>query len=445
MVSTGFDIPAARVVIDARDRPAGAPPRVTITADLPGGGRLEARGTTALPPAVADLQVVLAGVDLRQLRPYVPTASPVTLERGRLEATLRVRHDSTADLRVSGTAAVLGGVLLRRGQAQPFVIHRRLEIVVQDLTLRGSELAIAQLALTGAPTILDASVSPPQRLVFTRLHLVAAGATWPARGPARVELSATVEGSTLRHPAPLVRVAAAASYFAVSAEPARLLPVLARELRSRDRLARDVAATALARVAPDHPRLAELTSRKPRARRRGRAHTSLLVHGTFARNHSWWQPGGDFHKYLHDNVRPDLYGAGDRFEWSGGYSDGARALGATDLRAWVFEHSAAGLDLFTHSHGGSVAMLASHHPDMTVGTLVLLSCPVHVPKYVPDFSRVERAVSVRVHCDLVILIDGGGQRFRDRRIDEHVLPIWFDHSATHDADVWQAHDVPRWL
>jgi pimeloyl-ACP methyl ester carboxylesterase len=154
--------------------------------------------------------------------------------------------------------------------------------------------------------------------------------------------------------------------------------------------------------------------------------------------------GGDFHEYLRAEVRPDLYSAADRFEWSGGWSDTARALGAADLRTWVDTRGLEGLDLFTHSHGGSVAMLASQG-GLTIGELVMLSCPVHVQEYLPDFTRVSRAVSIRVHMDLIILVDGGGQKFQDPRIEEHVLPIWFDHFATHDPQVWRDHDVPSLL
>ena len=139
-----------------------------------------------------------------------------------------------------------------------------------------------------------------------------------------------------------------------------------------------------------------------------------------------------------------LYGAADRFEWSGGYSDLARALAGSDLEAWVQQQHLAGLDLFTHSHGGSVAMLASQ-AGTAVGRLVLLSCPVHWPKYTPDFNRVSRVVSVRVHLDLVILADGGGQRFYDDRIHENVLPAWFDHFATHDPAIWERYDVKSML
>lgn len=143
-------------------------------------------------------------------------------------------------------------------------------------------------------------------------------------------------------------------------------------------------------------------------------------------------------------MRPDLYSAADRFEWSGGYSDAARALAARDLWDWVRTRGLQGLDLFTHSHGGNAAMLATQN-GLEIGQLVLLSCPVHAPKYFPDFNRVRDVVSVRVRLDLVILVDRGGQRFRHPRIRENVLALWFRHSDTHVPEVWRRHDVPGML
>jgi hypothetical protein len=250
--------------------------------------------------------------------------------------------------------------------------------------------------------------------------------------------------ASLRSPDELTRVAAAAAYFELSTRPKRLLSVLLRGTRSEDTLVQTVAATALARVAPEHPRLRQMTRAKT-VRSGGEAsHSALLVHGTFARSHEWWQPGGSFHSYLKSNVRPDLYSAGDRFEWSGGYSDAARDLGARDLRTWVEDRNLQGLDLFGHSHGANVIMQATKF-GLRAGELVLLSCPVHVAKYLPDFARTTRVVSIRVHLDLVILADFGGQRFRHPQIHENVLPIWFDHGASHNPQVWRDNNVPAML
>jgi len=248
----------------------------------------------------------------------------------------------------------------------------------------------------------------------------------------------------LRHPEELTRVAAAASYFELSTRPQRLIKILVQGTRSQDPLVRDVAATALARVAPEHSRLRQMTKRAG-ARPGGEpSHTAILVHGTFARSHEWWQPGGSLHGYLKSNVRPDLYDANDRFDWSGGYSDAARDIGAHDLREWVEQRTLDGLDLFGHSHGANVTMQATKF-GLNAGKLVLLSCPVHVHKYLPDFARVTSVVSIRVHLDLVILADRGGQLFLHPQIRENILPIWFDHGASHDPQVWQQHNVPALL
>jgi hypothetical protein len=262
---------------------------------------------------------------------------------------------------------------------------------------------------------------------------------------ANAETAATLLEAGLRHPQELARVAAAASYFEVSTDPRPAIAILQRGLKSPHLLTRDVAAYALAHSDPTNPALLRLVQARIRKSTRKRSHTSLIVHGTWARSSPWWQPpNGNFWKYLQQNIAPDLYGAQDRFEWSGGYSDAARSLAGTDLHDWIGRHQLDGLDLFTHSHGGSVAMLANQACSR-VGRMVLLSCPVHWPKYSPDFNKVGKVVSIRVHMDLVILADRGGQKFDDPRISENVLPVWFNHFATHDPATWQKYNIPSMI
>lgn len=256
-----------------------------------------------------------------------------------------------------------------------------------------------------------------------------------------VDAAAELMEMCLAHPRDLVRIAAAHAYLPLTDDPARCLRVLAAGVRSQDRLESELAATALARVQPEHPALRRLSRRPPTRRRvRRKPETLMLVHGTWASSAGWYQPGGSFHTFVR-GLRPDLYNQPDFFRWSGGYSDGARNQGALDLKAWVEARNEQGLDLMGHSHGANVIMQATKF-GLTAGKIVLLSCPVHVNKYFPDFTRVTRpVVSVRVKFDLVILADFGGQRFHHPDIKEIVLPIWFDHGATHEASTWQAHNI----
>src|SRR5438128_3911983 len=186
------------------------------------------------------------------------------------------------------------------------------------------------------------------------------------------EAAAQLFEACLQHRDELVRVSAAASYFELSTESARLLGVLAQGTKSKDPLTRAVAATALARLDPTHAALARLTAARRRRRRRTRAHTGMLIHGTWARGGSWWQPGGDFHRYILAKVWRDLYAAGDRFDWSGGWSDAARSLAGQQLAAWIDGKNAIDIKLMGHSHGGNVAMLATQMTDK-IKELVLLS------------------------------------------------------------------------
>ena len=244
----------------------------------------------------------------------------------------------------------------------------------------------------------------------------------------------------LQHPMPLVRIAAAAAYHSMTTDPRRAVDLLVAGASSTDDLERELAATALARLHPDHAALKRLTRYR---RSRGKpkpAHTATMVHGTWAANGTWWRPNGDFFSYV-QTLRNDLYLGADRFRWTGAYSDGARQDAAQTLMQWVADHNVAGLDLFGHSHGANAIMLATQL-GMRAGKLILLSCPVRVSQYFPNFVNTARVISIRVKLDLVILADRGGQKFSDARIEENVLPIWFNHSATHDPDVWRDNNLP---
>ena len=244
----------------------------------------------------------------------------------------------------------------------------------------------------------------------------------------------------LDHPKALARIAAAIASLPLSSRPAENLKVLVRGLKSEDALERAVAATGLARYSPAHPALRPLQRGKTAKRERRRRETLMLVHGTWASDQAWYHAGGDFHTFI-KGLRSDLYGLPDYFQWSGGWSDDARDAGAASLKAWVESRHEQGLDLMGHSHGANV-MLKATMLGLNIGKAILLSCPVHVDKYFPNFANLTTPVrSVRVHADLVILADGGGQRFRHPDIQETVLPIWFDHSATHDPQVWQDNDI----
>lgn len=254
------------------------------------------------------------------------------------------------------------------------------------------------------------------------------------------QVAAQLFRACLDHPQPIVQIAGALAYARHVRASATAIGIMVRYLNDADPSVAELAAASLAAIRPRHPKLVALTRGKRRIVPTPPTRTTVLVHGTWAKKQPWWQPGGDFYDYL-NGIRRDVYGAEDRFLWTGAYSDAARALAGRELAAWIAAGAHDGLDLMGHSHGGNVSMLATQR-GAKLGQLVLLSTPVHWAKYQPNFALIsEGVVSIRAKMDMVILVDGGGLTFPHEDIREIVLPIWFQHGASHDPDAWKKHNV----
>jgi hypothetical protein len=102
----------------------------------------------------------------------------------------------------------------------------------------------------------------------------------------------------------------------------------------------------LALFSLSHPMLSEKTN-------------IILVHGTFARDATWCNPGGDFHTELKnriDSKKNELIS----FPWNGRLSAKARLEAAADLSELILEKSEKGkIIIIGHSHGGNIINLAS--------------------------------------------------------------------------------------
>ncbi len=241
-----------------------------------------------------------------------------------------------------------------------------------------------------------------------------------------------------RHP--LVAAAGAAG----ARETTRLRPKIRNTLeqaaKSKDRLTSRLALAAMSKIAPMSPIADKKVIKQPKSRKRRRkSNTAVLAHGTFAANANWYRPGGDFYDTLKAK-RPDLDVHDRSFRWTGAYSDKARRADAELLKQWIPDQGLTIPDFFAHSHGGTVAHLATRK-GVRFDRLVLMGWPVH-KKWYPDFSNVKRIIDVRVRLDLVVLLDGGSQRFRSNQftIEEH-RNGWFDHSSTHEAAYWDDHGL----
>jgi hypothetical protein len=73
-----FEIRGTRVTAQNIAYPVKLPARVTIDTPMPGGGRLEGRGTFRVDPGRLNLRATLSGVALGPAQPYLPVSARVT-------------------------------------------------------------------------------------------------------------------------------------------------------------------------------------------------------------------------------------------------------------------------------------------------------------------------------------------------------------------------------
>ncbi len=170
---------------------------------------------------------------------------------------------------------------------------------------------------------------------------------------------------------------------------------------------------------------------------------TIIIHGTFASNGKWWRPGGNFFQYVKTELgRDDLYGQTDQFKWSGKNRDGKRRQAATALKSWLQGHPAKKINIFAHSHGANVAMLATQK-DVVIDRLIMLSPPVR-KDYFAKWANVGAAYNIQASFDPVVAIAHGGQWFNLAQVNEKKLKA-SGHSASHEPDVWRKEKLAKFI
>jgi pimeloyl-ACP methyl ester carboxylesterase len=218
---------------------------------------------------------------------------------------------------------------------------------------------------------------------------------------------------------------------------------LAMALRSPDPIVRSLAAAALELPTevgtPNEPV-------PPNTSSTGGLVSSTMIHGTWAWKGDWWRPRGDFHRFILQNHRKNLFNRGARFSWSGALSDKQRRIAAEDFCDWADDVAPHGLQtLFGHSYGGEVAARAAI-AGARIHELVLLSTPA--TKHVVEAAKIApRVIDIRLRFDPVLGIAGVRQRLRlpaPSNVTEVIFDRWrLGHGATHDPSVWLNEDVAR--
>ena len=142
----------------------------------------------------------------------------------------------------------------------------------------------------------------------------------------------------------------------------------------------------------------------------------------------------------------DIHLHSDSFNWSGVWSGAARREAAFRLSAWVAAEGIGvdELDLFGHSHGVTIAHLATRLDNRDFRRLIALSWP-HRCEWRPDFHRVGKVLDIRVKGDLAILAERARQNFDVGGAEQAKITTlkneWFDHLKPRKTDYWLRNEL----
>ncbi len=279
---------------------------------------------------------------------------------------------------------------------------------------------------------------------------------WDATKDQDIPAALALLRSCLRHRNPAVRTAAAISLLPLTQEEETRFHVTGIETQaissilgsagaSSDPGVRELGVAATGITPP--PSMAGAAPKQL-----GVPSVSFIVHGTAAYSNDWWRRGGEFHQYLLDGPKPNIYNDHSPWDWSGSIRDRDRRTAARRFAEWsIKEKGVRRYDaLIGHSYGGAVILYATQY-GVEADAVILLSTPAR--QYDPEWSNVGFCKSLRLKWDVALLADAivhgpwgqkVRQRFTDSRIEElEPLSIFYDHASTHDPKVWEAHSVPE--
>ena len=245
-VTYGFK--ATHLVAESLTWPASRPGQIVFTSGLPGGGALDVRGTTQSGPPRADVQVKLAGGDLRYANRYASMTGELA---GVADADARVVATWERTLRLAVTGALGASRVAvtdtRAPTAPPALTAERVDVVgldydwparvsvktlrvrrpavraerdtggaftLQDLFVRRAatsesppaapggtmtpEVSVASVRVDGGTVaFVDKMATPPARAEIGNIALGLTDVTWPARGATSIELAAALPGGGL--------------------------------------------------------------------------------------------------------------------------------------------------------------------------------------------------------------------------------------------------------
>lgn len=187
------------ITIDARNlstrRGDGTAVASSVTAGSPVSVNVE---QLRLYPIHLQAAVTIEALDLTLAQLYLPADAPIVIQRGRVYASVKVALDARDGVQIDAAGRFEDVAVARAGEREALALVPSATVRLASLGLLGDELRLGQAEVAGSGAILDARVTPPARFDIMHVRATVADLTWPVRGPARLDLAASMaNGGTL--------------------------------------------------------------------------------------------------------------------------------------------------------------------------------------------------------------------------------------------------------
>ncbi|MGH7255493.1 MAG: AsmA family protein, partial [Nitrospirales bacterium] len=189
------------------DRPASG--TVTATFQLQDAPATLRGRNIRLVPAQGTLTATFQDFSLPLLGPYfgvghTGSSDHPVLEGGTLKADLRLRYGPDQAPTLDGVVTMDQVAVRHPGQRDPYLTAPQLTLAVEEMRGGTAAFTVSRVTLTGAPTWIDARVSPPIKLRLKTATLEAESVAWPTKDPTWMRFLAYLpEGGKLKARGPV--------------------------------------------------------------------------------------------------------------------------------------------------------------------------------------------------------------------------------------------------
>lgn len=168
------------------DGPAG---KATLNLTLAGTPISINASELHLTPTNGQAALKFEGFDLALLLPYAPSDTPATLQSGKLSVALTLKYGGKEGTQLDGDVRLEKIAVLQQGKPRPFLSAPELKINVKNINVNNGVFNIAAVELTGDPTVVDTSLTPPSQFDLSKLKVSVQKLTWPQNEPALLQIN----------------------------------------------------------------------------------------------------------------------------------------------------------------------------------------------------------------------------------------------------------------